>query len=462
MACYSCYCCWFNSCCCRFSLTIGQQLMMRLQHYITKQLWCIVFIAFTGVGLIYVLSTTGVLDAMRDDNTLSSLYDEPAVVAPGKFPLAPRPYQQAAAAGSGMTTAAGDDAYVAVNEAQELRLQQLNHMASLVHQDVKHKFAASRTAASASVTSARNRSSSLIPRIIHQTWDSQRVPRSFVKGMRSFVDLHPRWEYWFWTPRAVECFLRRHFPRFLALFDSYPDPTSKADALRYFFLYTYGGVYADLDTVCLKPLDMWVNSYCCLLSEEPYEHSYIVREANVSNIVNSPMACRARHPLFRAAIDGLHASAAIFLGDYLQSTGPVYLERVYENFVLNHTYRAGASSSASGGDDGASGGDGGGASQCAITLTPPKYFLPRFDPNQSGIIDARCNQRTYRQLSPKQQRVCERLIKNSYRNDVDADSYMDHSWIHVNMMGEQFKLGNTLPLKEIVPTAKDMELQFCS
>ena len=333
-----------------------------------------------------------------------------------------------------MTTAAD----TVINEAQERRLQQLNSMASLVHQDMKQNFASSSTKAP------------LIPHIIHQTWDSHDIPKSFKQGIQSLVEKNSKWEYWFWTPRAVECYLAKHYPQYSVLFNSYPDATSKADAMRYFILHRFGGFYIDIDTKCLKPLDMWTHNYCCLLSEEPYEHSYIVRESNVSNIVNSPMGCAPNHALFEAAIEQLPQSAANYFGDYIQSTGPVFLERVYEQFIHNRSSSSISSNTKQG-------------TRCSITLTPPKYFLPRFDPSQSGIIDKRCDQRTYkRTLKPKQQRVCERLIKKFYKNEVDEDSYMDHSWIHVNMLGDSWKVKNTMPLKEIVPTAKDMESQFCS
>ena len=105
--------------------------MKRFQHYATKQLWCLVLIFVSGVLLLYMLSISGVLDAMRDDHTLDALYQQP-----GKFPKPPplmqQPHQHRGF--SAMTTAPGD----VINGAQERRLQQLKAMAMLVRQDIKH------------------------------------------------------------------------------------------------------------------------------------------------------------------------------------------------------------------------------------------------------------------------------------------------------------------------------------
>ena len=42
---------------------------------VNKQFWFIVFMAVTGGGLIYFLNSIGVIEAMRNDNTLDYLYE---------------------------------------------------------------------------------------------------------------------------------------------------------------------------------------------------------------------------------------------------------------------------------------------------------------------------------------------------------------------------------------------------
>ena len=49
--------------------------------------------------------------------------------------------------------------------------------------------------------------------------------------------------------------LRQHFPHWVSdLYDHYPHDINRADMRKYIILYVYGGVYADLDVECVKPL----------------------------------------------------------------------------------------------------------------------------------------------------------------------------------------------------------------
>jgi len=67
--------------------------------------------------------------------------------------------------------------------------------------------------------------------------------------------MNPDYEYVLWDDADNRAFIVSHFPWFLAIFDSYQRNIQRADAVRYFYLYYYGGIYADLDFECLKPID---------------------------------------------------------------------------------------------------------------------------------------------------------------------------------------------------------------
>lgn len=50
-------------------------------------------------------------------------------------------------------------------------------------------------------------------------------------------------------------FVAREFPEFLPTYLSYPPGILRADIWRVLVLYKYGGVYADIDVECLRPLE---------------------------------------------------------------------------------------------------------------------------------------------------------------------------------------------------------------
>ncbi len=52
-----------------------------------------------------------------------------------------------------------------------------------------------------------------------------------------------------WTDEKSREFIKAEYPWFLDTFDGYPHPIQRSDAIRYFVLAHYGGVYIDLDDV---------------------------------------------------------------------------------------------------------------------------------------------------------------------------------------------------------------------
>lgn len=97
---------------------------------------------------------------------------------------------------------------------------------------------------------------SAIPKIIFQTWKSRTdLPTNFAYWSQTFRDKNPSFTYRIWDDVDNRAFIANTFPWFLPTYDAFPAEIYRADAVRYFFLYRFGGFYADLDTECLKPLD---------------------------------------------------------------------------------------------------------------------------------------------------------------------------------------------------------------
>ena len=95
-----------------------------------------------------------------------------------------------------------------------------------------------------------------VPRIIFQTWKTRHdLPPRFAWWSRSFRKHHPEWQYVRWDDHDNRAFIARDFPWFLSQYDAYPREIFRADIIRLFFLFRYGGLYADLDTQSLRPMD---------------------------------------------------------------------------------------------------------------------------------------------------------------------------------------------------------------
>lgn len=273
-----------------------------------------------------------------------------------------------------------------------------------------------------------------IPHIIHQIWDTRDIPGYLEYWVRSWKQKNPHWQYWLWTLEDGSELIKRAFPSYYPLYEAYTEDIFRIDALRLFVLYAFGGVYVDIDMISLKPLDTWTYEHQCVLTQETYEHSFIVEEKNRTNVVNGFLACRPHHPFLKMTLESLHEAAGRYNGDFLHATGPFFVDFVYRRFDSTRHSK-----------------------EDSLTVVPPKYFLPTFDPTQEGVVSYKCAPSRYMNLSPEGQAVCKDLWHKDYKNHVLPESYTDHKWLHLYMYDPSWKTKNTKPLLDIVPKAHNVQ-----
>lgn len=134
-----------------------------------------------------------------------------------------------------------------------------------------------------------------VPKIIHQTWVNTSVPDKWRAGYDSCRQLHPDYQQMFWTDASARAFLAEHYPHALPNYDSYPFNIQRVDAIRYYLLYHYGGIYFDLDVGCRQRLDALRQYPLLLPTTDPVGFS------------NDVMIAAPRSPLMKAVIDALPA-----------------------------------------------------------------------------------------------------------------------------------------------------------
>lgn len=172
-----------------------------------------------------------------------------------------------------------------------------------------------------------------IPRIIHQTWKDQNIPQRFKSYVRSWQKNHPSWEYHLWDDTANRHFIQTQYSWFLPIYDNYSLNIQRADVIRYFILYTWGGLYVDLDFECFKPVDPLLTGKACVFGIESPEHS--LRKGVDRIISNAFMAAVPRHPFFYTVMKQLVTDIPeqMDFGRFvLETTGPLMLSRVLSKF----------------------------------------------------------------------------------------------------------------------------------
>lgn len=172
-----------------------------------------------------------------------------------------------------------------------------------------------------------------IPRLIHQTWKTRDVPPEFQALQRSWIGRNPGFTHRFWTDEDIGRFVADEHPALLPVFRGYADPIARIDLARYLILRRFGGVYADLDFECLRPIDGLLEGQSFVVGLEPEEHGRLAKavERGLPRILcPSFLASVPGHPFWDHLLDRL--VEARHCPDVLDATGPFLLTRAHDGY----------------------------------------------------------------------------------------------------------------------------------
>lgn len=184
-------------------------------------------------------------------------------------------------------------------------------------------------------------------KIIHQIWfgnipnkrEAKKAFNELKKYQDSWLINNPTWKYKCWNLKDCRELVKKHFPEHLSMYDSYPYQIQRCDCVRYFILYRYGGLYADMDYCCLKPWDSVLEKY--------NKGLYIVETPNkISNEVhvsNSLMYSVKEHVFWKHVFIEMQKNKTqpIYYGKHMTvmySTGPCIINRMFIKHKENRDY----------------------------------------------------------------------------------------------------------------------------
>lgn len=142
----------------------------------------------------------------------------------------------------------------------------------------------------------------MIPTTVHRLWTGPPMPDHLAGYVASWTEHHPSWTSRLWTDADDWSWLANYdlwqrapelFPRNVGQF--------RADVARLELLHRDGGVWADTDMECLRPLDP-------LLAEAG--DLFLAWEQEPLWVNNAVMGAVPGHPLLAELIDALPASVA--------------------------------------------------------------------------------------------------------------------------------------------------------
>lgn len=135
--------------------------------------------------------------------------------------------------------------------------------------------------------------SSKIPPFIWQTYKTTVLPTSALEARHTWIHLNPEFSCFLWDDIDIERYIQQNWPsEFLDVFRALPIGAMKADLWRYLILASEGGVYSDIDSLCILPIREW-------LLKEPVSGSHVLLvdlDCDQSQFCQWTFAATPRHP----------------------------------------------------------------------------------------------------------------------------------------------------------------------
>jgi mannosyltransferase OCH1-like enzyme len=207
----------------------------------------------------------------------------------------------------------------------------------------------------------------IIDRNIHQIWyqsntyntvtntSLQRhnidVPKKYINNSLSWISNNRGWKYILWNNKRIIELLYNYYPEYYKYYKNLHPIIKRIDFAKYVILYHYGGIYCDMDTVCLKSIDnllKYFNKYNLIISKSPklnlLEKTIIYKYFDINNNIdllnNGIMLSKKNHPFWKDIINIIiknKKNSYLFPVDIFNHTGLIMLTKGYHNIKNRYT-----------------------------------------------------------------------------------------------------------------------------
>lgn len=160
-----------------------------------------------------------------------------------------------------------------------------------------------------------------IPRIMHFIWVGSPIPDRLMANVGTWREMHPDWGIHLWTDDNLPNLRNADlYHRAASLVPADAVGQFRADIARYELLYDFGGFYADVDTIPLRPVDSALKG-----------HEVFAAMEDRSWVGNTYLGAVRRHSIFLDLITGLPGNVKRQRGKRPNKlSGPQYLTPVWK------------------------------------------------------------------------------------------------------------------------------------
>ena len=171
----------------------------------------------------------------------------------------------------------------------------------------------------------------MIEKIIHFIWidfkdelnQNTIIPDNYMTNIENCKKLNPDFEIKIWNGYDCYFFVKKNFPKYFNTYNNLKYPIQKCDIVRLMIVYIYGGIYSDVDRICLK-------SYNYLLDKYKKYNVILSRYKNYPHIFNDPIICTKNNDFIYYCINNIkiYNLGNRYLDIFL-STGPFFITKQY-------------------------------------------------------------------------------------------------------------------------------------
>jgi inositol phosphorylceramide mannosyltransferase catalytic subunit len=181
-----------------------------------------------------------------------------------------------------------------------------------------------------------------IPKIIHQLWlqSEKYAPELFKKYTEKTKELNSNFTYIFWDESKILELIKDN-TKYMKTYYAFTYMHQKIDYARYIILYTYGGIFIDMDAYTIKKLDSLyelVDKYDVVLSYLPLN----ILEATVACgkkkcVNNGIILSKPKTDFMRLVINFITnnyecGSFTSQVSCITNTTGPVFLDKMIDKY----------------------------------------------------------------------------------------------------------------------------------
>jgi len=190
----------------------------------------------------------------------------------------------------------------------------------------------------------------MIPKIIHQIWFQGKDQCPHMANCQTWKDKNRGYEYIFWDEQMMTELVQSKYLYLYDRWSNYKYMHQKIDLFKYILMDYYGGIYADVDSVCLKPFDTLINQVkdgvvVSGLAGNKLEHFVTMGSSDAVN--NGVIMSTRGHPFWSWYITKIMDQKGPWLTKFNEiqnTTGPAFFSKcIYEYkgegiTVLNHQF----------------------------------------------------------------------------------------------------------------------------